>query len=148
MNKKTRQSIHAVVVGALGIGGMMFVVILASNTIRGCRESWAAPSRRVQEARAEREATLRYEMAYLPELPEVDWCVVKGEDVWVGFSAWPADGQPVINGAAVYGSERIDGECTVWAVRADQRAQCPPGPERCYGWASARTGKLRGTPGS
>ncbi len=126
-------------------GVLMALLSGVAGCGRGQDDAAARAAPGAKAATSAVEETLSREMAYLPELPEVEWSVVRGDEVWVGFADWPADGQTVINGAARHGSEQIGDYCTVWAVRSDQRAQCPPGPKRCYGWVIAKAGVIRDT---
>ena len=97
----------------------------------------AAPSRKLID-----QTKLQKELAYLWEIiPEVRWCEIEGNDVFIGFDPLPDDWKAIIAGAALRGNKAINLGCNVWAVRAQHKGW-RPGAGPYYGEITARYGRI------
>ncbi len=92
------------------------------------------------------EQDLRAALAYLDDasaLPDVAWWAVHGNEVMIGFTEWPADGEMILKGAALRGNKAIDFGCHAYGVRAtDTAARMDGRIDRIYGTATARYGRI------
>lgn len=75
--------------------------------------------------------------------PKIEWFVVRGDDVFLGFSDWPADGPAVLLALAREASKVVGhvegrdyGNAKVWAVKASSDRNKLP-PDRSYYWTIA-----------
>ena len=87
--------------------------------------TWAEAGKIAKSKAKENETVLQRRLAYLTSIPEVDWVKFDDNNVYVGFSSYPTDGNLIIKFAAVNGNEAINFGCHVWAVHANQ-ANNPP----------------------
>jgi len=87
------------------------------------------------------EKILANRLAYLHEIPEIDWIEIEDNNVYIGFNSLPEDWRIIVNAAAVHGNKAINFGCHAWAVDARYRGW-RPGDGPFYGEASARYGKL------
>lgn len=95
----------------------------------------------VQRQAANRQARLSQAMAYLKQIPEVAWCDIEDNNVYIGFYPLPADWRVVLNGAALRGSETINFGFHAWACDGAVE-HWRPGQKGYYGEQSARYGRL------
>ena len=102
---------------------------------------------RVASEEAQNAAALRAAVAYLraPDFPNIAWVEIDDDQVFLGFSKWPADGQLVLNGAALH-TQGASGYSmvSVWGLHADAPGHRPG--ETCYGWAICHKGELTTSP--
>ena len=63
-----------------------------------------------------RERTLKNRLAYLADIPEIEWFEIESNYVYLGFNKRPDDLYAVVPAAALHGNKAIDFGVHVWAV--------------------------------
>ena len=107
--------------------------------------TWAEAQKRAKPKDEENEAVLQRSLAYLMEIPEINWVRFDNNNVYIGFSSYPTDGNLIIKFAAVHGNKAINFGCHVWAVPTNQVSNPPYYGTMSGKWhdeATARYGRI------
>lgn len=108
--------------------------------------TWAEAGKIAKAKAKENETVLQRRLAYLMDIPEVDWMRFEDNSVYIGFNVYPTDGEVIIKFAAVHGNNAINFGCHVWAVHSSQLNNPPyygTMSDKWYGEATARYGRIR-----
>ncbi len=97
---------------------------------------WLAPAEAIDHARM-----LREKLAYLNELPDIEWVEFEQNSVYIGWKRLPEDFIEINHQAALKGNAAIDFGAHVWSVPA-KSTRWRPGHGAYYCETTARKGKI------